>query len=235
MLSWLSVDLLNLVLLECDFGSLRALYASNLHVSAHAMAMMQSDEWRQRRTENEDALTLAAWTDGEVVEACMGAFDGPVQSVAIDGHRVVCSSRSHNRAASNGLPLRTWQFRCFDAIDATETHHFGTAGFPAAGGRPLDVDGSVVAAIVVPFLESSRSVRLFDVSCTDRQPAPGGQRLDTDDGTDTHTHRPVHLEFVDGMLAVVLAQVDGFSEDGEGTVKLQTWRVRATGRTRALC
>ena len=233
MLTRLSADLLSLVLLDCDFDSLRALLATSSHISELAMAMMQSHAWRHRRAENDDALTLAAWTDGEVVEACMGAFDVDVQSIAIDGHRVVCSSRGQNRGAANGLPLNTWQFRCFDAVEARETHRFGTAGFPDGGGRPLDVCGSIVAAIVVPFREPS--VRLFDVSSSVRQPAPGGRRLATDAGA--HTHIPVHLEFVGGLLVVVLAQKDQMMHPSmvdhsfhhRGTIKLQTWDVRAAG------
>ena len=94
MLLSLPADTLLLVLLPCDFDSLRAVLAASGQLRGAVLATLRASAWRRRR-ENEHALQRATWAAGEVTEACLGAFCGAVREVSLDGASAVACSGLH--------------------------------------------------------------------------------------------------------------------------------------------
>ena len=170
----LGADAQQLVLHACSFESLQHVLAVSHALHEHAMAVLQSSAWRAIPA-NEAALTRAAWTEGEVEEACLGADGKPLTRLAVEGRTIATATAADNReAASGAAPIRSWQLKVWDAVDARCTHQFGTAGLV------LDValgDG-VVAALVAPSVCIGPTIRLFDLH-SGPSTAVGGTPLDT--------------------------------------------------------
>ena len=141
MLLSLPADTLLLVLLPCDFDSLRAVLAASRQLRGAVLATLRASAWRRRR-ENEHALQRATWAAGEVTEACLGAFCGAVREVSLDGASAV---------ACSGLHLKVW-----DADAASCSHSY------AVDGRVEQVAlrGSLVAYVSHYYTR----VRLLDLA-----------------------------------------------------------------------
>ena len=73
LLQSLAHDLLQQVLLVCDFDTLCALLASCQQLYELVPSIMQARAWRTK-DENEHALQRSAWEHDIHVESCLGAF-----------------------------------------------------------------------------------------------------------------------------------------------------------------
>lgn len=96
-------DALRVVLLSCDFRSLRSLLATHRQFEALVDETLRSPIWRAR-PENSDSLNAAAWRGGEMSEGVVGAFGSnapgvkcEISDISLDGPLAACvSSKSRH-------------------------------------------------------------------------------------------------------------------------------------------